>query len=295
MEVIYVNKSNRHSFLAECEPKVIALGFFDGVHLGHQQVINEAIKIADEKKLQLACMSFFPHPKEVLKRDKKKIQYLMPMIAKQRILKKLGVQKFYIVEFDQDFASLTPEQFVQKYLLDFGVKFAVAGFDFTYGQFGEGNMDRIKADSNHIIEGIKVKKVEINGEKISSTLIRKLISTGKMDIVHRFLGENYQIKGKVFSNKKSVEVVPSPYYLLPPPGVYEVNVSKGDETDDQVVLITQDATKIIFPAHSKQLLENQDEIDIIWIKRLSPGLFTILEQQPKHNLMNKPVFTSGLL
>ncbi|KMY50278.1 FAD synthetase family protein [Peribacillus loiseleuriae] len=295
MEVIYVNKSNRHSFLAECEPNVIALGFFDGVHLGHQQVINEAIKIADEKQLQLACMSFFPHPKEVLKRDKKKIQYLMPMIAKQRILKKLGVEKFYIVQFDPDFASLTPEQFVQKYLLDFGVKYAVAGFDFTYGQFGEGNMDRIKEDSNHVIEGIKVKKVEIEGEKISSTLIRNLISTGKMDIIHRYLGEHYQIKGKVFSNNTSVAVVPSPYYLLPPPGVYEVSVLKGDETYDQVVLVTQDAAKIIFPAHSMRLLENQEEIHISWINRLSSGLFTILEQHPKYNMMNKPVFTSGLL
>ncbi|MBA9027144.1 MULTISPECIES: FAD synthetase family protein [Bacillaceae] len=295
MDVIYVNKSNRHLFLSESEPSVIALGFFDGVHLGHRQVINEAIRIADEKKLQLACMSFFPHPKEVLKRDKKKIQYLMPMNTKQRILKKLGVQKFYIVQFDQDFASLTPKQFVQKYLLEFGVKYAVAGFDFTYGQFGEGNMDRIKTDSNNSIEGVKVNKVDINGEKISSTLIRKLISTGKMDIVHRYLGEHYQIKGQVYSNTKTVEVVPSPYYLLPPPGVYEVTVSKGNESDDQVVLITQDATKIIFPAHNKRILVNQEEIHISWKKRLSPGLFTILEKQPKHNVMNKPVFTSGLL
>lgn len=282
-------------FLEKNEPSVIALGFFDGVHLGHRQVINEAIKIADEKQLQLACMSFFPHPKEVLKRDGKKIQYLMPMNIKQQILKKLGVQKFYIVQFDQDFASLTPKQFVQNYLLDFGVKHAVAGFDFTYGKFGEGNMDRLKADSNNRIEGVKVNKVELNGEKISSTLIRKLISAGKMDRVHHYLGEHYQIKGQLIVNTKSVEVIPNPYYLLPPPGVYEIIVSKGDITNKQVVLVTQDTGKIIFPTHRNQMFENQEEILIAWINRLSTGSFTILEQQPILNLMNKPVFTSGLL
>ncbi|SMQ86686.1 riboflavin kinase / FMN adenylyltransferase [Bacillus sp. OV166] len=278
MKVIYVNKSNRHTFLAENEPTVIALGFFDGVHLGHQQVIKKAKKLADEKKLQLVCMSFFPHPKEVLNRDNQKIQYLMPMRAKQRVLKKLGVKKFYIIQFDNEFASLTPEQFVQNYLIDFGVKYAVAGFDFTYGQFGKGNMDRIEEDSNHWIKGIKVEKVEHDGEKISSTLIRQLISSGKMDIVHRYLGQHYQIQGKIHSNKNSVEVVANPYYLLPPPGVYEVRVSNGDNIANQVVLVTQEAPRIIFSNRNNSLLMDQQDIYIEWIKRLSAGRFTIVEE-----------------
>lgn len=280
MEVIYVNKSNRHTFLAENEPCVIALGFFDGVHLGHQQVIKEAKNLADEKQLQLACMSFFPHPKEVLKRDKKKIQYLMPMKAKQQVLEKLGVKKFYIVQFDQDFASLTPEQFVQYYLLDFNVKYAVAGFDFTYGKFGKGNMDRIKEDSNHLIEGIKVKKIESDGEKISSTKIRKLISLGKMDIIHRYLGERYQVQGKVFLKNNRVEVVVGDYYLPPPPGMYEVKVSNGDKTVNQVVLVTQETSKVILSTDINCLLMDQEDIHIEWINRLSTGRFSILEDQP---------------
>lgn len=280
MEVIYVNKSNRHTFLSDNEPCVIALGFFDGVHLGHQQVIKEAKNLADEKQLQLACMSFFPHPKEVLKRDKKKIQYLMPMKAKQQVLEKLGVKKFYIVQFDQDFASLTPEQFVQYYLLDFNVKYAVAGFDFTYGKFGKGNMDRIKEDSNHLIEGIKVKKIESDGEKISSTKIRKLISLGKMDIIHRYLGERYQVQGKVFLKNNRVEVVVGDYYLPPPPGVYEVKVSNGDKTVNQVVLVTQETSKVILSTDINCLLMDQEDIHIEWINRLSTGRFSILEDQP---------------
>ena len=279
MEVIYVNKSNRHMFLQGNEPTVIALGFFDGVHTGHQQVIKKAKKIADEKQLQLACMTFFPHPKEILNKDNKKVQYLMPMTAKRRVLKKLGVKKFYIIQFDEEFASLTPEQFVQKYLIDFGVKYAVAGFDFNYGQFGKGNMDRIEEDSNHLIKGIKVEKVEHDGEKISSTLIRKLISSGKMDIIHRYLGQHYQIQGKIQSNKNSVEVVANPYYLLPPPGVYKVSVLYGDNIINQVVLVTQGVPRIIFSNRNNSLFMDQQDVYIEWIKRLSTGSFRIVEEQ----------------
>jgi riboflavin kinase/FMN adenylyltransferase len=279
LEVIYLNYSNRHLFLSENEPSVLALGFFDGVHLGHRQVIKEAKKIADDQQLQLACMSFFPHPNEVLKRDKN-VQYLMPMGVKQQVLKKLGVKKFYIVEFNQEFASLSPEQFVQHYLLDFNVNFAVAGFDFTYGKYGKGNIDRIKEDSNHMITGIKVEKVDCEGEKISSTLIRKLITLGKMEIVHRYLGEHYQIKGKITSIGNTVEVTASPCYLLPPPGVYEVRISKEDWTMNQVVLVTRDNSKILISPHYKGLVTEKEEIHIEWIKRLSREMYTILEEHP---------------
>src|SRR5690606_14278257 len=108
-----------------------------------------AKQIANEKKLTLACMSFFPHPKEVLKKGKEPVQYLMPMAQKQRVLKEMGVEKFYIIQFDPEFASLTPKQFVKKYLLDYGVKYVVAGFDYTYGCFGEGHMDRMREDSEN--------------------------------------------------------------------------------------------------------------------------------------------------
>lgn len=279
LEIIYVNKSNRHMFLNENEPTAIALGFFDGVHLGHQQVIKRAKKIADEKQMQLACMSFFPHPKEVLKRDNKKIQYLMPMKAKWRVLEKLGVKKFYIIQFTEEFASLTPKQFVQNYLIDFGVKYAVAGFDFTYGQLGKGNMDRIEEDSNQLVKGIKVEKVEHDGEKISSTLIRKLISSGKMDIIHRYLGQHYQIQGKIHSNKSSIEALAAPFYLLPPPGVYEVSVSNGQTKANRIVLVTQESPRIIFSNQKNSFLMEQQDIYIEWIKRLTAEKFPIVEEQ----------------
>ena len=92
-------------------------------------------------------MSFFPHPKTVIRKGKRQFHYLMPPSQKEKMLSELGVDFFYFVKFDQEFASLSPEQFVKNYLIDLGVTHAVAGFDFSYGYRGTGNMDRLKEDS----------------------------------------------------------------------------------------------------------------------------------------------------
>ncbi|PLR79933.1 hypothetical protein CVD25_22645 [Bacillus canaveralius] len=276
MEVIYVNNSNRDTHISNSEPCVIALGFFDGLHLGHQQVIKIAKRVAEEKKVLLGCMSFFPHPKEVLQKGSKKFQYLMPIAEKQKILKEMGVEKFYIVEFERDFASLSPEQFVHKYLLDFGVKNVVAGFDFRYGSDGRGHMDRMKDDSNGLLGAIKVGKVEFQGEKISSTLIRRTILSGKMEIIPRYLGSHYQIEGEVSLNKTTAEIKVKPHFLLPAPGVYEVIISNGKETWEQVVVVAKEQMKFSRSPMTNSLLMDKQTVRIEWVKSLQSGFLTSL-------------------
>ena len=102
----------------------------------------------------------------------------MPLSEKEERLRSLGVDTFYIVEFDKEFAALTPDQFVAKYLIQLGVVHAVAGFDFCYGYRGAGNMDRLKNDSGGVVDVTKVEKVEYHGEKISSTCIRERLLNG---------------------------------------------------------------------------------------------------------------------
>ncbi|WP_416825613.1 adenylyltransferase/cytidyltransferase family protein [Ectobacillus polymachus] len=277
MEVIHVNNHDRNSHLSIGEPCVMALGFFDGVHLGHQQVINTAKRVADEKQLPLVCMSFYPHPKEVLTKGRKTVQYLMPMADKQRVLRKLGVTKFYIVQFDPKFASLSPKQFVHKYLLDFGVTHVVAGFDFTYGCRGEGHMDRMKDDADNMLEVIKVKKVELEGEKISSTLIRKVICSGRVEELHRYLGNHYQIEGKVFASNGAAMVQVKPGYLLPAPGMYEVTISNRKKTwKQEAFVIHEQGTCRLHLSENSSLVVRQT-IRIGWIKRLQPEVVIPLE------------------
>jgi len=272
LEIIHVNNFNRESYLAQVEPCVIALGFFDGVHLGHQQVISTAKRVADEKELPLACMSFYPHPREIITNGKKKVQYIMPMADKQKMLKKMGVKKFYIIRFDPRFASLSPKEFVHNYLLDYGVKSVVAGFDFTYGYRGEGNMDRIIEDSEDRLEVVKVNEVTFDGEKVSSTLIRKLIQTGRVELIHRYLGKRYEIEGRMFSNEKTVDFKMNPHYILPASGVYEVIVTNGLDTWKQEALVDQEEVQLIFPSGNRKISPGVQSVQVIWIKRLSSEL-----------------------
>lgn len=222
METIDITRDNLLNWQAKAKPTVMALGFFDGLHNGHRKVIGTASQKAKEKNLPLSVMSFFPHPKTVLSNGKKQVCYLMPITEKEKMLEQLGVDTFYMVQFDHEFAALSPQQFVTQYMVNLGVNHAVAGFDFSYGSRGLGNLDRLKEDSGGIIEVTKVEKVECNGEKISSTCIRERVVNGLVDEIPQFLGRPYEVKG----NWDGFSINLEPYYTLPAPGRYMVTVKK---------------------------------------------------------------------
>lgn len=268
MEVIYLNNTNRDSYLSKVNPSVVAIGFFDGMHRGHQKVIKEARKIADDRQLPLACMSFFPHPKEVLDQNHK-MQYIMPMNEKKSTLKKMGVDTFYIVQFDPEFAALSPKQFVQKYLLDLGFKYVVAGFDFTYGYRGEGNMDGIEKDADDRLKAIKVEKVAFKGEKISSTLIRKLIRLGEMEALPYYLGSHYQIEGKILLNGNKPEIRVMPHFLLPASGMYEVAISNREKDLRLPIIVERDRARLDLAFMNDDFIINHSSVKITWLKCLS--------------------------
>ena len=277
MKVFHVTNCNRDTLLSEAKPCVMALGFFDGVHLGHQAVIKAAKRAADEKKLPLVIMSFFPHPKEVLSNGEKIVSYLMPLADKQRKFKELGAETFYVIQFNSEFAALTPKQFVQNYLLDFGAEQIVAGFDFTYGCRGEGNMDQILADSDRRLESKKVEKVVFEGEKISSTLIRSYIRSGKVEEIPQYLGEPYQIEGTVSLNKHFADIIVNPHYLLPSSGIYEVTVTNGRETWKQEAFILSGQLTFMLSESRKCPLTENETIRIYWERRLPNGWSTPLD------------------
>jgi cytidyltransferase-like protein len=230
METIYLNRENLAEWQEKATPCVMALGFFDGLHNGHREVINTALRKAKEKDLPVAVMSFFPHPKSVLSDGKVQVDYLMPLSEKEKILQVLGVNIFYIVEFTKEFAALPPEQYVAKYLINLGVVHAVAGFDFSYGFKGAGNLDRLKDDSGGIIEVTKVDKVVCRGEKISSTCIRERISNGLVEELPDFLGRFYEVE----CNWDGHSINNLPFFTLPAAGHYAVTINKGS-----VSLITE--------------------------------------------------------
>ena len=130
-----------HQLVKNGGPYSLAVGFFDGVHLGHQQVINRAIEHAKEKGVKSAVMTFDPHPSIVLGGRNEKVFYITPLEQKIEKLKALGVDTVFVVNFTSDFAKLSPEDFVQFFIKDLHVVHVTAGFDFSFGAFGKGNME----------------------------------------------------------------------------------------------------------------------------------------------------------
>ncbi|MFC7392593.1 bifunctional riboflavin kinase/FAD synthetase [Scopulibacillus cellulosilyticus] len=214
----------------DAKEKVIALGYFDGVHIGHQKVIKTAIEYAREKGLEAAVMTFHPHPSVVLKQLNKRENYLTPPEAKAELIQELGADLLYFVKFDEAFSQLSPQSFIDEYIIKLHAKHIVAGFDFTYGRMAKGTMGNIDEYSRKMFNYTVVPKVEYQDEKVSTTKIRSLISEGKVDEVVHCLGRHYQVSGTVVHGDKRGRTIGFPTanvkcdepYVYPAKGVYAV-------------------------------------------------------------------------
>lgn len=188
----------------------------------------------------------------------------MPLSDKENTFRELGVDVFYIVEFDREFSSLSPEKFAAIYLLDLGVVHAVAGFDYTYGFRGEGNMDRLREDSDGVLEVTKVDKVECHGEKISSTCIREKLAKGNVEELPSLLERPYQVACEWEGTSLKVK----PYYTLPAPGRYLVTIKRGYQSLVMEVKVSYEKELIPSTGVSELLANCNGEISIIWHKRV---------------------------
>jgi riboflavin kinase / FMN adenylyltransferase len=221
-----------HEFKENMAPKVLALGFFDGVHLGHQKVINSAVQTAKLKGVEAAVMTFHPHPSAVLSNGKKEVSYLTPLQEKLNQIAALGVDECYVIEFDKEFAKLTPQQFVDQYIIALNTVHVVAGFDFSYGSLGRGTMETLPFHSREVFDQTEIGKVVKSDEKISSTLIRSLIIDGKVNKVVDYLGRFYEVKGSVIQGEQRGRKLGFPTanikleenYICPKNGVYCVEL-----------------------------------------------------------------------
>lgn len=226
----------------ELPPTVMALGYFDGIHLGHQRVIRAAKKIADERGCKSAVMTFHPHPSVVLGKKEAHVEYITPMRMKEKVIASLGIDMLYVVKFDESFAGLLPQQFVDEYIIGLNVKHVVAGFDYSYGRLGKGTMETLPFHARGEFTQTVIEKVEFQEEKVSSTALRKLIGNGEMEQIPSILGRAYTVEGTVVHGDKrgrqigfpTANVALSDEYLLPPIGVYAVRMKVHDEWHDGV-------------------------------------------------------------
>ncbi|MCA1034740.1 bifunctional riboflavin kinase/FAD synthetase [Bacillus infantis] len=227
MEVIAIK--HPHQFARTDFPGLsMALGYFDGVHLGHQKVILEAKKAAEQKGLKSAVMTFDPHPSVVLGKSVQHIEYITPLEDKIKEISKLGADYLFVVEFSSSFASLLPQEFADQYLIGLNARHIVAGFDYSYGRMGKGTMETLPFHSREEFTYTVVDKLTDGTEKISSTLIRQKIREGHTEELPGLLGRYYTTRGTVIHGDKRGRTIGFPTanidigtsYIYPPTGVY---------------------------------------------------------------------------
>lgn len=214
------------------EPHVMALGFFDGVHLGHQELFKEAKRWAKRKGVTCSALTFSPHPNEVIFKEKDR-KYITPLRHKLNKIATCGIDTTYVMKFDTSFASLSPDEFVQRYIVQMNVKHVVVGFDFTFGHKAKGDIVVLKEQAEKYQFGLSVvPKKTYDQLKISSTITRELVRTGKVDKILPFLGEYYKIESLVTeqSSLNRYTIVVEEPFILPETGIYEVDVFAHNET-----------------------------------------------------------------
>lgn len=237
METINLSYPLSQNIIADhTGPQILAIGQFDGLHLGHQSVIMAAKEIAESANLPMSVMTFYPHPKEVMKKGQYE-GYLTPPDIKKEILQEMGIDYLYIVDFNDAFSQVSPEDFVRGMLLPLQVHTAVVGFDFRYGYQGAGDANALAQLSGNSLNVFTVSPFLIDSEKVSSSGIRAALQEGNMKLVQDWLGRPYRITGIVNHGEKrgrkigypTANIKPDQHYVLPTRGVYAVRVKYQDQ------------------------------------------------------------------
>lgn len=200
---------------------IAIIGFFDGIHLAHQALLDQALKWANEAKKKPVVITFDVHPKSVIFGLEK--AYITPLNQKVKYLLKAGFEAVYVIEFNLEKSRIKAEEFIHEYLSDlFGL---VCGFDFKFGHGGLGDVHLLKAQTS--FETRVLDEIRHHHQKISSSVIQDLISEGKCEEVTSLLGRYYSIEGEVIHGEKKGRLIGYPTanldtngFLIPKKGVY---------------------------------------------------------------------------
>ena len=219
---------------------VITIGTFDGVHIGHQKILQRLIKVGDVKNLEPTVLTFFPHPRMVLQKDAN-IKLINSIAEKTEILKHFGINKLLVKEFTKAFSRLTAEEFVAQILVkELKAKHIIIGYDHQFGRNRTANIDDLKAFGKvYGFEVEEITKQDVNDVAVSSTKIRKALLKGEIKTANSYLGYNFFLSGTVVSGKGLGRTINFPtanleirenYKLIPKQGVYIVKSNINSET-----------------------------------------------------------------
>ena len=267
----------------------LAIGNFDGVHIGHQKIINTLVINAKKYRRQPAILSFSPHPRQYF--SKKMFRYqLISELQKQKLLEKLGVEYYFLLNFDESIALLSPTEFI-KYILvnQLCVEKLIVGHDFKFGKNREGDTNllqdhaKLHGFSLEVIEPIITKNTS---EKYSSSLIREALQKGDIVKTNLFLGRNWSMMGFVVHGDKKAREMNFPtanilphQQIHPKKGVYAIQSYHNNILFKGIANFgerpTVDGNKLLLEVHLFEF--NED----IYGKELTVEFLTFIRDEKK--------------
>jgi riboflavin kinase/FMN adenylyltransferase len=219
----------------EIRNAVATVGIFDGVHRGHDAIIDRVKEMAREIHGESVVISFWPHPRLFLTPEGSTLTFLSTIREKKDLLEAKGIDHFIIIPFTREFSNYSSEKFIKDVILDkLNAKHLIVGFNHQFGKDREGDFQTLRSlakDLKITVEQVEAKVV--NEEQVSSTIIRKALNNGEINRANKLLGYHYSLNGTIIGGKKigrsigypTANILPRERYkLIPKDGVYAVKV-----------------------------------------------------------------------
>jgi len=268
----------------------IAIGVFDGVHRGHQMLLQKMLSEASQRDITGGVITFYPHPIAVIKPEIK-ISYLESLERRIELLSTLGVDFVSVLQFTAELQQVTAKEFAELLVREAGLKVLVVGENFRVGRGGEGNVDYLSSlGSSMGFEVIPVPLFEDNSGYFSSTRIREALHEGKMEVVNDLLGRPFALRGPVLHGDHrgrelgfpTLNIETSADRQLPPDGVYITRALIGDR---KIFSCTNIGLRPTFGSSKTRLIETHllDFDDNLYGEIVTIELLSYLRPEMKFN------------
>lgn len=265
---------------------VITIGSFDGIHLGHKKLMEITRDSALKLNLPSVVLTFHPHPLKVL-HPGKQVHLITTFEKKAELIKAIGIDYLIYITFTPEFASMMPENFIENVIVKkLNPVRVIVGHDFGFGIGKSGNIELLdKMGKKLDFELVVVGPVKMDNKIVSSTLIRRLVLSGRVCAVKKYLGRHYSVHGKVVTGsgrgKKlgfpTANIIPQEE-LFPDDGVYATAVKIGNEFHDSVTNVGSNPTFNEETRRIETYIFNFDndlyakEIEVFFIARIRPEI-----------------------
>ena len=222
------------------EKTFVTIGTFDGVHFGHQKIIEKLVREAKKANRKSVLLTFFPHPRMVLQKDNS-LELINTIEERAELLKKTGLDYLIIHPFSKEFSRMTALEFVRDILVNqLHISKLIIGYDHHFGKNREGNIVQL-TEYSHLFDFVveEIPAQDIDDVSVSSTKIRRALAEGSLKTANNYLGYNFMLSGKVVNGKQLGGKIGFPtanidvketYKLIPKTGVYVVKSSLNNKT-----------------------------------------------------------------